>query len=77
MFYFHNFCCFSVREEAGTGVAISGPSTLAVVEGQTVELVCSANGRCQEDTKVMHPTVTHYSLHNIFQMKSGFFFNLR
>ena len=33
-------------EEGGRpGVAIQGPSTLSVQEGQTVELVCSADGK--------------------------------
>ncbi|XP_060586623.1 basement membrane-specific heparan sulfate proteoglycan core protein-like isoform X4 [Ruditapes philippinarum] len=32
-----------VREGEGRGVSIGGPSTLSVVEGQSVELICSAN----------------------------------
>jgi hypothetical protein len=42
--YINDYLPFSVREGEGRGVSIGGPSTLSVVEGQSVELICSANG---------------------------------
>ena len=52
--------CISVREEAERGVSITGPSTLSVVEGQTVELICTANG-----------TVLSYMFHLIYNTSAS------